>query len=212
MESPSPEESRLPPSECVHGSGRSESGRRFMPSFLSAWAHNPRTVGAIAPSSKKLSETIASFVERSDRWVVELGAGTGPVTSALLRHGVEPSRLLVVERSPRLADILKKRFPNAQVVEGDAADLGGLLGERDIGRVGTVVSSLPLRSLPKTVGRRIVKEIDRVLADDGKVIQFTYDPRRGDFYSEHFQRTDHRWVLSNLPPARVDVFQRPKRV
>ena len=180
--------------------------------FLTAWAGDPRGIGAIAPSSRRLGRTMASFVADPRRLVVEVGAGTGPVTEALLEHGVPASSLVAIERSERLADHLQGRFPGVRVIEGDAAQIGTYIGADAVGEVGAVVSSLPLRSLPREICRSIVGEIERVLAPDGVVIQFTYDPRQGDFYRESFVRVRRRWVWTNLPPARVDVFHKKGRL
>ena len=199
--------SELPP---VSETSSAAEGRRSSGSlrkFLSAWLDDPRGIGAVAPSSRKLGRTMASFVDR-DRLVVEVGAGTGPVTEALLESGVPAERLVAVEQSGRLAEHLTRRFPAICVVEGDAAEIGKYIGDEQVGKVGAVVSSLPLRSLPKGVCTAIVAEMHRILAPDGLVIQFTYDPRQGDFYRDGFERVDHRWVLGNLPPARVDVFEK----
>lgn len=177
-------------------------------SFLAAWADDPRQVGAIAPSSPRLAEAMASFVERDDsRLVVELGAGTGPVTEALLARGIDSDRLVAIEQSTRLVQRLHGRFPRLRIVQGDAGEMSRYLGDH-VGRVGHVVSSLPLRSLPVPVVQGIVGEIDRVLAPDGVVVQFTYDPRTGRRFDEILERFDRRWVWNNLPPARVEAFRR----
>lgn len=77
--------------------------------FVKELVANPRNIGAACPSSKKLADSIASLVSPpQDGYVVELGAGTGVVTAALLRRGISPERLIVVEKSKHLANMLKK--------------------------------------------------------------------------------------------------------
>jgi 23S rRNA (adenine-N6)-dimethyltransferase len=49
--------------------------------------------------------------------VVDLGAGRGALTAALLRAGAE---VIAVERDPLLAGELRARFPHVRVVEADA--------------------------------------------------------------------------------------------
>src|SRR5882757_1586286 len=47
---------------------------------------NPGPVGSAVPSSRFLARRMASFLPRSPKgYVVELGAGTGAITAALLR-------------------------------------------------------------------------------------------------------------------------------
>ena len=198
---------KLPPDSADRPIKQDPRRSGSLKSFFTAWADDPRQVGAIAPSSSKLATAMASFVEDSDRMVVELGAGTGPVTEALLGRGVTPNRLVAIEQSPVLAKALKSRFPHVRVVEGDAGEMSRYLGDH-VGKVGAVVSSLPLRSLPSQVVKNVVREMNQVLAPDGLVIQFTYDPRSGRRFDEFFERFERRWVWGNLPPARVDVFRR----
>lgn len=90
--------------------------------FMGALARSPRTIGACVPSSKMLSRMMAAEVPLPvDGVVIELGGGTGRITSALLERGVPPEQLVVVEQNPSLADLLRKRFSKVQVIQGDAA-------------------------------------------------------------------------------------------
>src|SRR4029077_18598233 len=96
--------------------------------FLRRWLHNPMQVGAIAPSSRRLADAIAGQVPiDSPGWVIELGGGTGVVTDALLRRGLAPGRLVVIERDPLLHRHLVERFPHVRVILGDAAKLAEAL-------------------------------------------------------------------------------------
>ena len=61
--------------------------------------------------------------------VIELGPGTGPVTEALVARGVHPSRLVLVEFNPTFCRLLRSRYPEATVVQGDAYALKRLLTE-----------------------------------------------------------------------------------
>ncbi len=58
-----------------------------------------------------------------DGLVIELGPGTGPVTKALIEHGVARERLVLVEYDPSFCRLLAQRFAPARVVQGDAYDL-----------------------------------------------------------------------------------------
>jgi phosphatidylethanolamine/phosphatidyl-N-methylethanolamine N-methyltransferase len=92
--------------------------------FLSRWLHSPMHVGSIAPSSRRLADAIARQVPLdSPGWIIELGGGTGVVTAALLRAGLAPGRLVVIERDPLLHKHLAERFPEVHAILGDAAKL-----------------------------------------------------------------------------------------
>lgn len=172
------------------------------------WA-NPRAMGAAFPSAPALASHMAAQVPLDrDGWVVELGGGTGVVTAALLKHGVPPWKLVVVERSPTLANHLRQRFPQLRIIQGDAAQLGQLLGSPH-SPLASIVSSLPLRSLNPATTRAIGHQFEALLQPGGLLIQFTYDLRgTRTRLLPRFRRLSSRIVWSNLPPARVDVFER----
>src|SRR6201996_4836482 len=96
--------------------------------FLRSWIERPLSIGAVTPSGKILARTMASYVDPDSCGpVVELGPGTGPVTDALVRAGVAPSRLVLVEFNPGFCRILKARYPEATLVQGDAYSIRRLL-------------------------------------------------------------------------------------
>jgi len=175
--------------------------------------NNPRPVGSAVPSSRFLARRIASFLPQSPiGYVVELGAGTGAITSALLDRGIPADRLVPVERSATMVKLLKRRFPSVNVALGDAAHLRSLLGAHlgtNACEVSYIVSSLPLRSLPDAEVMRIVREIQQVLGRDGRLVQYTYDLRRTPHRSlSGFKRCYTTVVWANFPPARLDVFRK----
>ena len=98
--------------------------------FVRQWAEHPRSIGAIAPSGPMLAARMAALVPPGPGLVVELGPGTGSVTRALLRSGIDPQDLILVEYAPEFCRALRRRFPRLQVLEGDAARLGELLAPR----------------------------------------------------------------------------------
>ncbi len=178
-----------------------------MYSFLKALAHNPRATGAIFPSSPFLAkEMVSHIVQNHEDIVVELGAGTGAVTKALLQSGIDPNTIVAIESSSDLVKKLRHRFPAVQVIEGNAADLALLLATEKR-EVHTIISSLPLRSLPKPVTQSILNQIDSVLSKQGRYIQFTYSfTQDSSFALANFKHILSKRIWMNLPPARVDVW------
>jgi phospholipid N-methyltransferase len=181
--------------------------------FGSELLNNPRPVGSAVPSSRFLARRIAGLLPRSPKgYVVELGAGTGAITSALLDHGIPAERLLAVERSATMVRLLQRRYPSVNVAFGDAAQLRSILNSHfgaNHCEVSHIVSSLPLRSLPEADVASIIAEIGHVLHKDGTLLQYTYDLRRKPHRAwAGFQRRFTTVVWANLPPARLDVFQK----
>lgn len=181
--------------------------------FGSELLSNPRPVGSAVPSSRFLARRLASCLPRTPKgYVVELGAGTGAITSALLDRGIPADRLIPVERSATMVRLLKRRFPSLNVALGDAAQLRSLLGFH-LGtsrrEVSYVVSSLPLRSLPEGIVTSIISEIQQVLHKDGRLVQYTYDLRRSPHRAlSGFERCYTTIVWANFPPARLDMFRK----
>ena len=185
--------------------------------FLKRWLRRPFAVGAVVPSGRLLAEAMArtTFAEMKGRagHVIELGAGTGEVTKALLAAGIPADRLALVERDPELAAFLRRHFAGPKIVEGDAARLPKILAEQGIGAVSAVVSSLPLLSLPADVVRGIVEGGFDALPRGGALVQFTYGPAqpvpRSLSPALRLVGTRGPRIWRNMPPAVVWTFRRP---
>ena len=180
--------------------------------FLRRWLAHPLRIGAIAPSAPALARAMAraAQTELTDGNVVlELGPGTGSVTRALLAAGLPEARLVLVERDRHLHAWLEGQFPRANVLLSDARELDAILPAEQAGRVSTVVSSLPLNSLPRSERDEIVRAAFRVLADDGSFVQYSYgvpSPLPCEALGLTGQRVG--FAAANLPPATVWRFSR----
>ena len=178
--------------------------------FLRSWFERPLTTGAVAPSGKILARAMARYVDPdSDGPVVELGPGTGPVTEALVAAGVAPARLILVEFNPGFCRMLRARYPQATVVEGDAYSLRLLLEALLLQPAAAVVSSLPLVTKPVRQRLRLVRDAFDLMQPGAPFVQFTYAvasplPKElGGFSAEASER-----IWMNIPPARVWVYRK----
>ena len=111
-----------------------------------------------------------------ESYVLELGPGTGAVTPALLERGLREDRLVAIENNPKLAHLLRKRFPGAHIITGDAWHLDDLLRERrePIESVGAVISSLPLLNFPPAEAEALAEKIRAILEHGGNWVQYSY--------------------------------------
>ena len=180
--------------------------------FIREWLANPQRTGAVAPSSPQLGAAMARWLPRNpESYVLELGPGTGAVTDALLKYGLREDRLIAIEKNAAMAKILRKRFPQANIITGDAWDLNTLIADqsRPVESVGAVISSLPLLNFPKEQADELAQKIRSVLEPRGRWVQYTYhilkDRSRG---GEFFRLIASKIVWFNLPPARVSVYQK----
>lgn len=174
--------------------------------FLQELLNQPSNVGAICPSSRFLASSMARQVPlEDDGLVIELGAGTGAITQALLKHGIQAADLLIVEFSPVFVQRLRQRFPQLNIVHGNAADLSQLVPPGR--RIKAIVSSLPLCSLPPTVTQAILQQWQTLLQSNGVAVQFTYHLRLPK-WREHLaaRQTRSKIVWANLPPANITTF------
>jgi phosphatidylethanolamine/phosphatidyl-N-methylethanolamine N-methyltransferase len=180
--------------------------------FLREWLVNPQRTGAVTPSSPKLAAAMARWLPSDpESFVLELGPGTGAVTQALIEHGLREDRLVAIENNPKLACLLRKRFPDAHIITGDAWHLDVLLRQHDepIESVGAVISSLPLLNFPPAEADTLAEKIRAILEHGGKWVQYSYHLGNGHHKSAtHFQRLASKIVWLNLPPARVNVYQK----
>jgi phosphatidylethanolamine/phosphatidyl-N-methylethanolamine N-methyltransferase len=180
--------------------------------FIRSWIERPLSTGAVTPSGKILARAMARYVDpRSTGPVVELGPGTGPVTEALVEAGVDPSRLVLVESNPAFCRILRARYPQATLVQGDAYSMRRLLDALLLQPAAAFVSGLPLITKPITMRLRLIRDAFELMVPGAPFVQFTYSvaaplPRRfGGFSVEASER-----IWMNIPPARVWVYRRPE--
>jgi phosphatidylethanolamine/phosphatidyl-N-methylethanolamine N-methyltransferase len=180
--------------------------------FLREWIVNPQRTGSVAPSSPQLATAMAQWLPPDpESYVLELGPGTGPVTDALLRHGLREDRLIAIEHTETLAKRLRKRFPRAHIIAGDAWQMDTLLAElpQPVKSVGAIISSLPLVNFKPEQAEALGQKIRTLLEPQGKWVQYSYQiHKRRSRGSSTFQLRASKIVWLNFPPARVSVFQK----
>src|SRR5262245_43676084 len=142
--------------------------------FLRAWMRAPLVTAAMLPSGRALARAVAAAVEPARPGaVVELGPGTGAVTEALVDRGIEPERLILIEFLPEFCDLLRRRYPGARVISGDAFDAPSLLRHLSIGPLAGVVSCLPLYSKKPERRERLLHEMLRLGPNGMPFVQAT---------------------------------------
>ena len=180
--------------------------------FFRQWLRSPKSMGAVIPSSRVLARAVTEAV----RWapgehVIELGAGTGAISQGLIDAGIPPDALMMIELDPQLFDYLRTRFPAVRVVNGDATRLVDIVRQLGITRVSTIISGLPMVTMPLAFQRAIIEQSFEVLGTDGYLLQYSYSPvspipaRKLGVEAKLV-----KFVVRNVPPATVWRF-RPRR-
>jgi phosphatidylethanolamine/phosphatidyl-N-methylethanolamine N-methyltransferase len=191
--------------------------------FVSEAVADFRTTAAVVPSSRYLTQAMVRPVEHRDApTVVELGAGTGAITEALLRHLPVGATLLALELNQRFVRYLTRRITDRRlvVVQAGAEALSGALRDRGLGPVNAVISSIAFGYLSDAERRELLRALIAHMAQDAVLTQYQYihglQYRErafnrfdlGAVFSQYFRFVERTVVWRNLPPAFVYTCRR----
>ncbi len=177
--------------------------------FFRRFLAHPLRLASILESSPALSRLVAEQLpgEPGD-YVVELGAGTGPVTRALLASGIAPERLIAVEIDPEMAAYLREAFPGITVIESDALALERALPPEALGRVGAIVCGVPISLLPAAQRDDLIRVMLALLPPGRPFLAYTHRLTSPLHAAELGLAGERRaFTLLNLPPASVWAFR-----
>ncbi|MGN6371306.1 MAG: class I SAM-dependent methyltransferase [Phycisphaerae bacterium] len=176
--------------------------------FLSKFFRHGITIASVWPSSKALSKaTIKQIDWQHAKVIVELGAGTGPITDQIIKRIKPHTTFIAIERDKDFAKILQDRFSghkNVHIVQADVRDLDTVLKSRGIKRVDAFISGLPTPSLPLPIRRRMLATVRRYLVDGGVFSNITEIPFiYWNYYKKIFKHVSFDFVARNMPPGGV---------
>ncbi len=174
--------------------------------FLGKFLTQGTRIASVAPSSRWLSRTTLANIDWARvNTLVELGAGTGPITRVIAELARPDCRVVVIERDRDFARLLEERFEsraNFDIVLGDVRELGSILADREVAVVDHVISGLPVPSFPRGLQIDLFRSFRSVLKNDGTYNQITEIPwLYWGFYRKFFD--DVRFVFEprNVPPG-----------
>lgn len=188
--------------------------------FAKDVVRRPMQMGAIAPSGPELAGIMldAARVEPG-HVIVELGAGTGPITR-VIRSRFPTNPLLAFEPGEAMAKRLRAEFPDVEVSTRYAQDLPEVLAAWGQPAVDRVISGLPWAIWPRELQTQIMNAVVSQLQPDGCLVTFTYVhsqvlPGAGSLrglLDRHFGRVERtRVAWKNTPPAFAYVAREPKK-
>jgi len=177
---------------------------------------------SLFPSSRFLAEALLRPIDFDRaRIIVELGMGTGAITTEILRRMAPGSILLAIEVNPAFVAHVRSKVHDSRFVpiSGRAERLGSILGKRGIRRADAIVSSLGLTSMAHDQRACIVRQAAEHLGENGVLTQYQYLPTSAkprwvralgpkhfaeeSFLREYFREVRSERVIWNLPPAKV---------
>lgn len=182
--------------------------------FITETMLQPKSIGAIAPSSKILARLITKNADLEHaKVVVELGPGTGIFTDLILRKIPEDGVFIAIEQNERFVKIMRAKHPTVDTIHGSAEHIGRYLGERGIGSCDRIISGLPWASFDARLQELLLSKIHESLSPDGVFLTFAYYPLnylpRGRSFKRqlchYFKNVRQTNVVLNLPPAFVYV-------
>ena len=179
--------------------------------FLQAFLKNPLKVGSVTPSSDELvAEMLDGIIPNDDNIVLELGVGTGALTKHLKELIPSRDSYLGIELDADLVRSLSRKYPEMNIVCGNAAEAYRIHAESGLGKVRYLACCLPFVSLPKEVSEEILVEITKFM-DEGcelRIFQYAFGYHlpparklRGYLRDRYGKSRRSPLVLKNFPPA-----------
>jgi len=173
--------------------------------FMRQFLKYPHQVASIIPSSRFLERRIIELAEvRSARTVVELGAGTGGTTRAILGALLPDATLLGVEINPQFCELLG-RIPDTRLTvhRGSAQELRETLSQYGLRAPEVVISGIPFSTMGRIAGSRILEAISSVLAPGGRFVAYQVSARVADLARPFLGPGRGEVELLNVPPMRL---------
>lgn len=179
--------------------------------FIKGMMAQPKTVGAIMPTSARMANKMASIIDTgSGLPVLELGPGTGVITKAILDKGVAPKDLVSIEYSTDFVQHLRGKYPGVNFINGDAFAIEETLKDYAGQQFDCVISGIPLLNFPMHARVSLVESLLKLIPVGRPIVQFSYGPvspviARPDSYKiEHFD-----FIVRNIPPAQIWHYKKP---
>ena len=182
--------------------------------FFRKFLRHGTKIAGIVPSSTHLARAAITGIRSDAKVILELGAGTGPITAAIVGRVQSTCRIIAIERDADFVRVLKKRFvtqANLEIVQADISGLRQILKDRGVERVRHVVSGLPIPSFSQELQKTLFRDIHEILAFDGSFNQITEIPLLyRNLYRRYFEEVEFIFELRNIPPAGVYICKRPR--
>ena len=179
--------------------------------FLQAFLKNPLKVGAVAPSSPDLAwQMLEGITPDKDNIIIELGVGTGAITKFVREILPDSGSYLGIELDGRLVSSIHTRYPELNVIKGNACDLSAIHEASGLGKASYILCCLPFVTLPEEVAAKVLAEIENYMEQGClfRAFQYAhgyYTPaaiRLRKFMRDRYGFSKRsKLVAKNVPPA-----------
>jgi phospholipid N-methyltransferase len=173
--------------------------------FLQEFMKHPFQIGSVIPSSRFLERRIVEAAGiTSARTIVELGAGTGGTTRAILNGMPLNGTLLSVEINPHFHALLSRIEDERLIVHrGSACELREILALHGIGAPEAVISGIPFSTMSQRSGSQVIEAVSSLLAPNGRFVAYQVSKRVEDLCRPHLGAGQMALEVLNIPPMRV---------
>ena len=177
--------------------------------FFKGWQRDKKGVGALLPTSSVTARRMADVIDTSSGLpVLELGAGTGVITKAILERGVAPHDLVSIEYASHFCDLLRKRFSGVDIRNGDVFQLDTVLADRRGQIFDSVISAVPMLSFPLERRIALMKDLLSRIPRGRPVVQITHGPMSPlPAMPEIYTIAHFDFIMRNLPPAQLWLYR-----
>ena len=196
--------------------------------FLSQLSKGFDHIGAVMPTSREAARAMAAEAmrQKKPKQILEVGPGTGPITTELVRHLKADDRLVLCEVDDTFVAYLRQRFETepelqrvrhqVEIIHNSVTEVGG---EHCFDYI---ISAVPLTRLPADVAEKIFESFRRLLKPGGTLTFLEYkflrnlrkltkqqetadfvkvDQMMKEFINRYQFRSDS--VMFNVPPANI---------
>lgn len=176
--------------------------------FIYQFIDEPKSIGAIFPSSKYLVKTILRFIDftKENLKIVEYGPGTGSFTKEIVKNLKETDKLIVIEQNKKFANTLKQKFngiENISIYQDCAKNISEILKDENIDAVDYIISGIPFSSIPKEVSENIMDNTKKIMKEKSLFIAFQYSMLKLKAFKKYFTIIKKEFAIRNVPSAYV---------
>jgi phospholipid N-methyltransferase len=174
--------------------------------FARVFLKNPVMLGAVLPSSRRLSRHLLEGLDwRSARVLVEYGPGIGNLTWEILQRMHPQATLVAIEFNRDLVRHLKANFfdQRLHIVHGSAADVRTILAGLGIQQADYIISGIPYSTLSIPERQRILQESNLALRHNGVLLVYQYTTAVLPHLRDVFREVRQEFEPLNILPARI---------
>lgn len=182
--------------------------------YVSQFCREPRTIGAIAPSSRRLADKMVAPIDFGKaKVIVEYGPGSGVFTRHVL-NSIDNQKTIFfgLELNEKMNRLASEKAPEAVIYQDSAAAVRKYLLQYGVEHADAIISGLPWASFPESLQDEILAETAQGLTEGGIFTTFAYlhglilpsGIRFRRKLQQHFSQVETSPVVwRNLPPALV---------